>query len=173
MVANLTSRWTYIPSGQKLAYFDPFPSVFSAQTFEGDVDTSTKNLGKSPKPIVKKGFNSDRINNVEQVPSHPSVKNLKSKIPSDTDVIESDSELKYLGRIVSAQGIRPDPGKLEAVRSFPIPEGRPFEVWTNHRSLQWLRNVKDPTSRLARWAMKLDAYGMIIKHPPGESIGCP
>ncbi|CAF4417489.1 unnamed protein product, partial [Didymodactylos carnosus] len=30
-------------------------------------------------------------------------------------------KLKYLGHIVSAQGIRPDPEKLEAVRSFPTP----------------------------------------------------
>ncbi|CAF0924945.1 unnamed protein product, partial [Didymodactylos carnosus] len=51
----------------------------------------------------------------------------------------------------------------------PYLEGRPFEVWTDHRSLQWLRNIKDPTSRLARWAMKLDAYDMIIKHRPGKS----
>ncbi|CAF1174554.1 unnamed protein product [Didymodactylos carnosus] len=48
----------------------------------------------------------------------------------------------------------------------PYLEGRPFEVWTDHRSLQWLRSIKDLTSRLARWAMKLDAYDMIIKHRP-------
>ncbi|CAF4610312.1 unnamed protein product, partial [Didymodactylos carnosus] len=85
MVANLTSRWTYIRSGQKLAYLDPFPSVFSAQTFEGDVDTSTNNSGESSKPEVKEGFNSDQISNVEQVSPYPSIKNLKSEIPSDTE----------------------------------------------------------------------------------------
>ncbi|CAF1088285.1 unnamed protein product [Didymodactylos carnosus] len=51
----------------------------------------------------------------------------------------------------------------------PYLEGRPFEVWTDHRSLQWLRSIKDPTSRLARWAMKLDAYDMVIKHRPEEN----
>ncbi|CAF4468437.1 unnamed protein product, partial [Didymodactylos carnosus] len=51
----------------------------------------------------------------------------------------------------------------------PYLEGRPFEVWTDHRSLQWLRSIKDPTSRLARWAMKLDAYDMVIKHRPGKA----
>ncbi|CAF4461630.1 unnamed protein product [Didymodactylos carnosus] len=48
----------------------------------------------------------------------------------------------------------------------PYLEGRSFEVWTEHRSLTWLKNIKDPTSRLARWAMKLDAYDMVIKHRP-------
>ncbi|CAF4542474.1 unnamed protein product, partial [Didymodactylos carnosus] len=51
----------------------------------------------------------------------------------------------------------------------PYLEGRPFEVWTDHRSLQWLRSIKDPTSRLARWPMKLDAYDMVIKHRPGKA----
>ncbi|CAF4423407.1 unnamed protein product, partial [Didymodactylos carnosus] len=138
-------------------------------------------------------------------------------------------ELRYLGHIVSADGIRPDPEKLRSVRDFPVPfkvkdldasdcglgailaqkvlpegdehvivyasrtlseterkyyptereclaiiwgtqhfrpylEGRPFEVWTDHKSLVWLRNLKDPTSRLARWGMKLHAYDMVIKH---------
>ncbi|CAF1144307.1 unnamed protein product [Didymodactylos carnosus] len=50
----------------------------------------------------------------------------------------------------------------------PYIEGRPFKVWTDHRSLQWLRNIKDPTSRLARWAIKLDAYNMVIKQHPGK-----
>ncbi|CAF4561553.1 unnamed protein product, partial [Didymodactylos carnosus] len=30
-------------------------------------------------------------------------------------------ELRYLGHIVSADGIRPDPEKLRAVRDFPVP----------------------------------------------------
>ncbi|CAF0782545.1 unnamed protein product [Didymodactylos carnosus] len=36
-------------------------------------------------------------------------------------------ELKYLGHIVSADGIRPDPDKLEAVRSFSVPS-KPKDV---------------------------------------------
>ncbi|CAF1082372.1 unnamed protein product [Didymodactylos carnosus] len=44
-----------------------------------------------------------------------------------------------------------------------------FEVWTDHKSLVWLRNLKDPTSRLARWGMKLDAYDMVIKHRSGAA----
>ncbi|CAF4582735.1 unnamed protein product, partial [Didymodactylos carnosus] len=143
-------------------------------------------------------------------------------------------ELRYLGHIVSADGIHPDPEKLRAVRDFPVPfkvkdldasdyglgailtqkvlpegdehviayasralseterkysptereclaivwgtqhfrpyvEGRPFEVWTGHKSLVRLRNLKDPTSRLARWGMKLDAYDMVIKHRSGAA----
>ncbi|CAF1202694.1 unnamed protein product, partial [Didymodactylos carnosus] len=171
-------------------------------------------------------------------------------------------ELKYLGHIVSAQGIRPDPEKLEAVRSFPSPgtakDVRAFLELTGYyrrfiknyaevaeslftsirekhnsifaftpecqqafellkqrlisapivaypnfdypfllqldacdhglsavlaqnidgiehviayasRTLQPCeRNIKDPTSLLARWAIKFDAYDMIIKHRSGK-----
>ncbi|CAF1183413.1 unnamed protein product [Didymodactylos carnosus] len=49
----------------------------------------------------------------------------------------------------------------------PYLEGRSFEVWTDHRSLTWLRRLKDPTSR--RWGMKLDAFDMIVKHRSGAA----
>ncbi|CAF0826683.1 unnamed protein product [Didymodactylos carnosus] len=44
-----------------------------------------------------------------------------------------------------------------------------IEVGTDHLSLTWLKNIKDPTNRLARLAMKLDAYDMVIKHRPGKA----
>lgn len=31
-------------------------------------------------------------------------------------------EVKYLGHIVSAEGVRPDPGKVQCVRDFPEPK---------------------------------------------------
>ena len=34
----------------------------------------------------------------------------------------AQTEIKYLGHIVNAQGIRPDPKKVEAVQSWPIPQ---------------------------------------------------
>ena len=31
-------------------------------------------------------------------------------------------EVKYLEHIISVEGVRPDPGKTEKVRSFPVPQ---------------------------------------------------
>ena len=46
--------------------------------------------------------------------------------------------------------------------------GRRFQVITDHRPLKWLMSVKDPTSRLARWNLKLQAYDFEIIHNPGK-----
>lgn len=49
--------------------------------------------------------------------------------------------------------------------------GRKFEVWTDHSSLQWLINLKDPSSRLARWSLLLSEYDFKIIHRPGSKMG--
>ena len=45
--------------------------------------------------------------------------------------------------------------------------GEQFVVITDHSSLLWLHNLKDPTGRLARWAMELQNYNMTIIHRKG------
>ena len=37
----------------------------------------------------------------------------------------------------------------------PYLEGYKFTAITDHSALRWLRNLKEPTSRLARWALKM------------------
>ena len=37
----------------------------------------------------------------------------------------------------------------------PHVEGYHFTVVTDHSALTWLRNLKDPTGRLGRWALKM------------------
>lgn len=52
-------------------------------------------------------------------------------------------------------------------------EGRQFTVVTDHSCLLWLRNIKNPTGRLARWAMKLLAYDITIVHKKGSTHTIP
>lgn len=55
---------------------------------------------------------------------------------------------------------------LERLR--PYIEGVPFTVITDHYSLVWLQNLKDPTGRLARWAVRLQQYDFKIVHRKGK-----
>ena len=45
-----------------------------------------------------------------------------------------------------------------------------FTLVTDHRSLVWLNQLKDPTigSRLARWKIKLQEYDYEIQYKPGR-----
>ena len=49
--------------------------------------------------------------------------------------------------------------------------GRQFTVRTDHNSLTWLLNFKDPQGQLARWIEELSQYDMIIRHRPGKKHG--
>lgn len=47
-------------------------------------------------------------------------------------------------------------------------EGSRFTVITDHYSLLWLNRLKDPTGRLARWAVRLQAFDFNIIHRKGK-----
>ena len=56
-----------------------------------------------------------------------------------------------------------------AVNAFQVNLlGQPFVIQTDHRTLQWLSNVKDENSRLARWSLALQPYQFKIKHRQGR-----
>lgn len=58
---------------------------------------------------------------------------------------------------------------LEAIDKFrPYVEGSKFLVLTDHASLVWLQNLRDPTGRLGRWALKLQSYDFDLKHRKGK-----
>lgn len=55
---------------------------------------------------------------------------------------------------------------LEKLR--PYLEGVKFTVITDHHSLLWLHRLKDPTGRLARWAVRLQVFDFEIIHRKGK-----
>lgn len=48
-------------------------------------------------------------------------------------------------------------------------EGGPVIVRSDCKALEWLKKARDPTGRLARWAMKISSFHIIIQHRPGNS----
>lgn len=50
----------------------------------------------------------------------------------------------------------------------PYVEGTHFTVYTDHYSLLWLTNMKEPTGRLCRWSVKLSQFDFSIKHRKGK-----
>lgn len=52
----------------------------------------------------------------------------------------------------------------------PYIYGSKFTVHTDHWALQWLRKFKNPTGRLARWALALQDYDFDVIHRPGKQI---
>ena len=46
--------------------------------------------------------------------------------------------------------------------------GRHFTARTDHNSLTWLMNFKEPQGQLARWLEELSQFNMEIQHRPGK-----
>lgn len=59
---------------------------------------------------------------------------------------------------------------LWAVERYrPYLEGSQFKVITDHHSLLWLHNLRDPIGRLARWAVRLQQYDFTVQHRKGSA----
>lgn len=53
-------------------------------------------------------------------------------------------------------------------RFRPYIDGTRFTVITDHASLLWLQSMKQPTHRLARWALRLQEYDFALIHRKGK-----
>ena len=49
--------------------------------------------------------------------------------------------------------------------------GRQLTVLTDHNAVRWLMNIKEPTGRLARWALLLQQHDFTIEYCSGTSDG--
>ena len=49
--------------------------------------------------------------------------------------------------------------------------GKEFTLRTDHSSLVWLRNFKEPKGQLARWLEKLQEYSFSVVHRQGTKHG--
>lgn len=47
-------------------------------------------------------------------------------------------------------------------------EGQKFTIITDHHSLVWLNNLKNPQGRLGRWVVRLQQFDYVIIHRPGK-----
>ena len=45
----------------------------------------------------------------------------------------------------------------------------PFEVYTDHYALQWLKTMRKGSALLHRWSAALEEYDFMVKHRPGKS----
>ena len=50
----------------------------------------------------------------------------------------------------------------------PLIWGQKVTVVTDHHALCWLKKIKDPNGRLARWALKLEEFQYQIKFKNGK-----
>jgi len=60
---------------------------------------------------------------------------------------------------------------LEAWRHFLEGARIKFEIWTDHKNLEYFMTSQNLNHRQARWALYLSRFDFILKHIPGSKIG--
>ena len=59
---------------------------------------------------------------------------------------------------------------LEAWRHYLEGGKLEFEIWTDHKNLQYFMMSQKLNCRQARWALYLSQFNFALKHVPGKSM---
>jgi len=59
---------------------------------------------------------------------------------------------------------------LEAWRHFLEGARIKFEVWTDHKNLEYFMTSQNLNHRQARWALYLSRFDFLLKHVPGSKM---
>jgi len=60
---------------------------------------------------------------------------------------------------------------LEAWRHFLEGARMKFEIWTDHKNLEYFMSSQNLNCRQARWALYLSRFSFTLKHVPGSKMG--
>jgi len=60
---------------------------------------------------------------------------------------------------------------LEAWRHFLESATVKFEIWTDHKNLEYFMKAQKLNRRQARWALYLSRFDFTLKHVPGSKMG--
>src|SRR3979490_3391221 len=60
---------------------------------------------------------------------------------------------------------------LEEWRHFLEGAQLKFEIWTDHKNLEYFRTSKKLNRRQARWSLYLSRFDFTLHHRPGRSMG--
>ena len=60
---------------------------------------------------------------------------------------------------------------LEAWRHFLEGAVKKFEIWTDHKNLEYFMKAQKLNKRQARWALYLSRFDFVLKHVPGSKMG--
>ena len=55
-----------------------------------------------------------------------------------------------------------------AVEQFDIYLFKHFTIRTDHQPLKWIKSIKSPKGKIARWLLKLQGYDFSVKHISGK-----
>ena len=62
---------------------------------------------------------------------------------------------------------------MEEWRHFLEDSELGFEVWTDHKNLEYFQTAKKLNRRQARWSLFLARFDFVLHHQPGRSMGKP
>lgn len=97
-------------------------------------------------------------------------------ILSQGESVGKDLPVAYASRTLNSAEMNYTVTELEllaimyGIKQFrPYLWGRKFKIVTDHQPLTWIFNVKDPSSRLLRWRIKLEEYDFEIIYKTGKT----